>query len=389
VKPRDGRSAALASAPHDVGLLGQRPSDTPDEPPICSDEQAQATPRWLTWVTRISLVVGLVALVTTIWFVGPSVILGHLDAIGLFFIVIIGIDVLSSVCDATAVYFMAHGKAHPPWRKHVVAQLAGRGVNAVTPGGNLGEAVKVGLLSQRCSPRRIVAAIMFVTLMLVLVSLLFVAVGSAATAILFNVPRPLEILLFVGAGFALTVACGIYLLLRRGMLSTLTNLLASVRIVSKARREKWRNTLEEIDARLRGQHVEHRRKALVFILLSQCLQKSLTFLVVYAAGYTLSPAEYLAIVSAGVLLGWFSTIIPMGIGISEGGNVALFGLIGAPASLGLALALARRVNQVVFATIGFIVLTADQLGMRFGGQLRTRWLRPRRPREQAAEPATT
>jgi uncharacterized membrane protein YbhN (UPF0104 family) len=128
-----------------------------------------------------------------------------------------------------------------------------------------------------------------------------------------------------------------------------------------------------VDSRLRGQDVRQRSHAIAFLALSQALQKFLTFLVVFAAGYTLSPGQFLALVSAGVLLGWISTIIPMGLGISEGGNVALFSLIGAPASLGLALALARRVNQIVFAAIGFIVLTADRLGAHLHGQVKTRW----------------
>jgi hypothetical protein len=59
-------------------------------------------------------------------------------------------------------------------------------VSSVTPGGNLGEALKVGLLSQRCSPKRIIAAVMFVQLMMIgVVSLGVVAMGSAATAFLF------------------------------------------------------------------------------------------------------------------------------------------------------------------------------------------------------------
>ena len=90
-----------------------------------------------------------------------------------------------------------------------------------------------------------------------------------------------------------------------------------------------------------------------------------------AAGYTLGPGQFLALCSAGVVLGWISTIIPMGLGISEGGNVALFALIGAPTALGVALALARRVNQVVFALLGFTILTADRVASRVHRQLRT------------------
>jgi uncharacterized membrane protein YbhN (UPF0104 family) len=153
-------------------------------------------------------------------------------------------------------------------------------------------------------------------------------------------------------------------------LTTLSGTLARVRLISKTRRDTWNKTLGEVDRRLRGQEVAHRRRALAFILMAQTLQKGLSFLVPYAAGYSLSPGQFLALVSAGVLLGWISSIVPLGLGISEGGNVALFSLIGAPAALGLALSLSRRVNQVVFATIGFIVLTTDKLGTKLHGRVR-------------------
>jgi hypothetical protein len=214
---------------------------------------------------------------------------------------------------------------------------------------------------------------MYVQLMIVVVSFAFIAVGTVGTAFLFDVPGGLVPLMLLGAALAAAIAVGVYLLLRRGMLTTLTGFLARLHLISKARRDKWNKTLDEVDRRLRGQDVEHRRHALVFIFASQALQKTLGFLVVYAAGYTLSPGQFLALVSAGVLLGWVSTIIPMGLGILEGGNVALFSLIGAPASLGLALSLSRRVNQIVFAAIGFIVLTTDKVGTHIHGRVRTRW----------------
>lgn len=343
------------------------PVDPGCEPP------APATPRWMKWVTRISVVIGIGALIATVWWVGPSVIYGHLREIGWFFLLIVSADVLSSVCDGTAVYYMAQGKGAPRWRECVVAQLAGRGVNAVTPGGNLGEALKVGLLSERCSPKRIVAAVMYVGLVLIVFSFAVIALGTAVTAFWFDMPPTAQIALLVGALLAAVIAGTILVLLRRGMLSTLSNGLTRLRIISKKRRQKWSKTLEEVDARLRGQDVAHRKHAIAFLAISQALQKFLTFLVVYAAGYVLSPGQFLALVSAGVLLGWISTIIPMGLGISESGNVALFGLIGAPASLGLALALARRVNQIVFAAIGFVVLSADRLGTHIHGRVRTRW----------------
>jgi uncharacterized membrane protein YbhN (UPF0104 family) len=183
------------------------------------------------------------------------------------------------------------------------------------------------------------------------------------------------VLLLVGAVIAAAAGTAIYLLLRRGMMTTLTNTLSRLRLISRERRDRWNKTLDEVDRRLRGQDVQHKRRAFACICASQALQKTLGFLVIYAAGYTLSPGQFLALASAGVLLGWISTIVPMGLGILEGGNVALFSLIGAPASLGLALSLSRRVNHIVFAAIGFVVLTGDRVSTHIRGRVRSRWPR--------------
>ncbi len=336
-------------------------------------ERADHPPRWLHWVTRISLAVGIAALIATVWFVGFDTILTYLKAIGWFFIVLIAIEMISSVLDGTAIYFMAHGKGRPSWRESVVAQIVGRGVNSVTPGGNLGEALKIGLLSKRCPARRIVAAVMYVLLVGVVLSFAVIAIGTAATAFLFDVPPVWVVALLVGALASAGVAVAIIVLLRRGMLSTFSNLLARLRVISHARRDQWNKTLSEVDARLRGaDDGDFRRRAIACVAISQLLQKGLAYVTILVAGYAMSPGQFLALLSAGVLLQWFSAIVPLGLGLAEGGNTALFMLIGAPPGLGLTLALARRVNQVVFAAVGFVVLAADRLGIRMRGRLARR-----------------
>ena len=339
-----------------------------------SDAKVEPTPKWLHWVTRISLVIGIGALIATVWIVGLDVIFGHLRAIGWFFVVLVAIEMVSSALDGIAIYFMAHGPGRPSVREAIVAQIVGRGVNSVTPGGNLGEALKVGLLSRRCSAKRIVAAVMYVGLIGVVLSFAVVSIGSAVTAFWFDMVPAARVALLIGSLAAAGIMVAIIVLLRRGMLSTLSNVLARLHIISKKRRASWNKTLTEVDARLRGHDDgDYRRRAIACVAISQVLQKGLAYFTIMSAGYVLSPGQFLAMLSAGVLIGWISSIIPMGLGLSEGGNAALFSLIGAPASFGLALALARRVNQIVFASIGFTVLAADRVGSHFHGRITSRF----------------
>ena len=253
----------------------------------------------------MSLVIGLAALIATVWVVGPGEIFEHLHRIGWMFLVLVGIE--TPVGALRWDRGLLHGARPRPAdvARHMVAQLAGRGVNSVTPGGNLGEALKVGLLSHNCSPRRIVAAVMYVNLVALVISFAVIGIGSAATAFLFDVPDAGVVALCVGGAVGLGISCAIVVLIRRGMLTTLSNALARLRIISKKRRESWNKTLVKVDARLKGtDDGTHRRKAIACIVVSQSLQKALTYVTILSAGYSLSAGQFLALLSAGVLLGW-------------------------------------------------------------------------------------
>lgn len=322
-------------------------------------------PDWLRWITRISIVFGIAGIVVTAWIVGIDTILDHLRAIGPWFIALIACEMIATFCDAYAVYLLTRGEGAPSFRDVVVAQFAGRAVNSVTPASNLGEALKVSLLARNCSTSRVTAAVLYVVLAAVTMSLGVIAIGTVATAFMFSVPAIAKLALCAAALVSACLGATVVVLIRRGMLTTLTALLARVRLISSARQKHWNELIAKDGS------VPNRRGALIAIASSQLIQKALTYVTVLAAGYELGPGQFLALLSAGVVLGWISTIIPMGLGISEGGNVALFALIGAPTALGVALALARRVNQVVFAILGFTILTADRVASRVHRQLRT------------------
>ena len=330
------------------------------------------TPDWLRWITRVSIVFGIIGIGVTAWLVGVGTILDHLRAIGPWFLVLLACEALATCCDGYAVFLLTRGPGAPLFRDVVVAQFAGRAVNSVTPASNLGEALKVSLLARNCSPGRVTAAVLYVVLAAVVMSLGVIAIGTAATAFLFSVPAIAKLALCAAALVSACLGATVVVLVRRGMLTTLTALLVRLGLLSTARQERWNERFADLDSRLRGDvGAEHRRGAIAAVAASQLIQKALTYVTVLAAGYELGPGQFLALLSAGVVLGWISTIIPMGLGISEGGNVALFALIGAPTALGVALALARRVNQVVFALLGFTILTADRVASRVHRQLRT------------------
>jgi uncharacterized protein (TIRG00374 family) len=316
-------------------------------------------------VTRIALVAGTIGLGLTVWVVGPSTIGGHLAAIGWWFVALLAVDATMTLCDAAAVHSLAGGDGGPPYARVVVAQVAGRAVNAVTPGGNLGEALKASLLAEHGGAPRVVAAVMYCALTSFGISLSLIAIGAPLTAIFLDLHGGLRVGLVVAGAVAASLLIALVVLVRRGMLHALVWVAEKLRLVSHERRARWEDKLVEIDERLRGVRDPGRfRRATLFVLASKSLGWFSSWLIVAAAGYQLGLGELAAMLSAGVVLGWIATLVPMGLGIAEGGNYGLFSIIGAPPALGVSLALAKRVLQIVYAVIGFGVLAGYRVGAR-------------------------
>ena len=326
---------------------------------------ADPSPSWLRWVTRIALIAGTVGWVATVYLVGPRTIYGQLRAIGGWFAALIAVGIGMTSLDAAAVYTLTKGPGAPPYSRVFIAQLAGSAVNAVTPGGNLGEVLKASILAEQTKGARVIGAVMYCGLSSLCISLVMIAIGAPLTAILMDLRDGIRLAMIAGGLVAAGVVIVVVVLVKRGMLRSVIGLAGRLRLVSAKRRKKWEAKLAEIDERISGTgDPRGRRRATLFVLLSKLLGWFSTWIIVATAGYMLDVPELAALLSAGTLLGWLSTLVPMGLGIAEGGNYGLFKLIGAPASLGVSLALAHRVLQVFAAIIGFTVLGLYRLSQR-------------------------
>ena len=75
--------------------------------------------------------------------------------------------------------------------------------------------------------------------------------------------------------------------------------------------------------------------------------------------------------SVGVLIGWISPIVPLGLGLADGGNYALYVLLGASGVHGMVVAMVNRARSLAIATLGLgamALLTA--LGRRSQRRIR-------------------
>src|SRR3954469_18458717 len=150
------------------------------------------------WVTRISLGLGIVALVLTIRDTGLVQIGTYFQRIGWGWVAVVILEVAITTLDASAIRaFLSPDQDSVRLGSALLSQLAGRAVNAVTPSGNLGEAVKVSVLTEHVSQSRAVSTILLYNIVSFTVELATVAIAAPFMALLVPMPESLRWLMIV------------------------------------------------------------------------------------------------------------------------------------------------------------------------------------------------
>lgn len=345
-------------------------------------------PTWARWVTRISLALGIVALVLTIRDTGLVQIGTYFKRIGWGWFAVVVLEIAITTMDATAIRaFLSPESNKVGLGSALMAQLAGRAVNAVTPSGNLGEAVKVSVLVEYVSQSRAFATILLYNVVSFSVELVTVGIAALLMAVFLPMPASLRwVLLGVGA-VVLALAFAIYTLVRRGVLVSAARLAARIPVpgLARLRRRLWRldqpsryllnpQRLARWEPRLRGiddkmklvegARVRDRRLGVLMVTLSRLTSMTLSFLLLIAMGEKLTVGLVASITVGSFFIYMASTLVPMGIGINEGGYNAMFRALGENPARGTALVLARRVALLLYAGIGLVLMTASETVQR-------------------------
>lgn len=325
------------------------------------DERAGAS-RWTRVFTFVSIALAVIALTVTVWSVGPQKLLAQLADIGFGFAIVLGIEVVITGFDSAALSgFLGRGGRRPGFLQVVRAQVAGRAINAVTPLASLGEATKATTLMEHTSSHRAIAAVVHYNIVSIGIRLVTIAVGAPVCALVLELPEALVVVLWAGAAIAAIVLAGGAVLVRRGMLATAVDLVRGVRLVSRERAKKWRAKLAGIDEHLqprRGQSAAERWTPALWIFGSRALSLCSMWVVLASVGYRAGPGTVAAVATAGTLISMMASVVPMGLGISEGSNAALFAALGAPPALGVTMVLGNRITLLCYAAIGLFLIGA-------------------------------
>jgi len=335
-----------------------------------SDDEhgASRASRAFTLITTVLAVVGLVFMV---WSVGPRVLWDQITAIGAWFALIFALEIAGTMCDAAALRdFLGENKGghRIPYWTVLRAQVSGRAINMVTPLGALGEATKVTILLEQAPMSRVIAGVVRTNVVSLLLSLTLVAIGAPVSALVLDLPPSLEKGLYLGGLAAALVAVAVVLLIHRGLARTFAAIAGHLRVLSRKRRESWKSSLEDIDQRLRASRGGSTRAArlrarlrggFAWVLLSRALGWFNLWIVLYATGNTVSIGFLAVIVSAGVLIAWAASIAPLGLGVTEGANYALFQALGKDPALGVVVVVARRLVTVIYVIVGLVLITTS------------------------------
>ena len=306
------------------------------------------------------MVFGAVALTWMMHTLGWAKFQEVVDHVGWAFLAILGLDLGAVLLDARALHTFMRPEARMVsyWRV-VAAQISGRAVNVVTPFGALGEATKLTMLISHAPRNRVLSAIVLVNLAALYLSVTVMLIGTPLTLLLVDLPAELKITVAVGLAVLVPLMIALGMIVKRGALATLTGVLYRAHVISAARRDAWRVRLAEVDrhiAELYKYRSEGTWKGIFWVLASHLVTWFSTMLLISAVGVRITPALVIGVLSVGVLIQWISSVVPLGLGLADGGNYALYDLLGASGAHGTFVTMLNRVRSVGVALVGFVVM---------------------------------
>jgi uncharacterized membrane protein YbhN (UPF0104 family) len=279
---------------------------------------------------------------------------------GPWFPIVIALDLIGLACDAAAIHAFMRPEARMVsyWRV-LAANAGGRAINIVTPGGALGEATKVTMLVSHAPRGRVVSAIVLFDLAGFYLSVAIVLVGVPATLLLVDLPHQLAVVVWVGLALLAPIVVGLGVLVHRGAIGTALAGAARLRLLSRERADRLAARLADIDRHLRELHTDRSpgtRAGLAWMGASRLVSWLATAAVLHAIGVELRPTLLIGVFSCGILISWVANVVPLGLGIADGSNYALYDALGASGAHGVFVTMLSRARSIVIALVGLLVM---------------------------------
>jgi hypothetical protein len=238
------------------------------------------------------------------------------------------------------------------------AQASGVAINRLTPGNALGEPIKVTMLLGELPKSVAVSSVVMFNIATSWIAIAVIVLGIPLTLLSLDLPPRMAIAVWIAAGVLAAFALALVVIVRRGAIGVVIAGARRMRLVSAARAERWRAAVGGIDAQIK--HVGSRR-AFAFVIGSRLLYSAGSLVLIAAAGIPLTVPLAFATVSVGILISWISNVVPLGVGLADGGNYALYGALGATGGAGLLFTMVNRARVILLALLGLSVMGISTL----------------------------
>jgi glycosyltransferase 2 family protein len=284
----------------------------------------------------------------------------YLDEMGWAFPLIFLPYIAVYLCDTLGWKFAFGPSFAIPFHILFVTRVGGEAINNLTPFAYLGgEPVKAHLLTRFQVPIiRGMAASIIAKLLISIAQLVFVVLGGVlALSHLVTRPDVLWPLVLVVVAIGLLLA-GLSYGLWIGLFTLLYRLLDHWTLTPSFL-ERWRAQLRQLDETIVAFYRHYPSRLIVSLGLhfSGWLMGTLEVLAIfYAAGIPISVAEALAIEALASVVKAAAFFIPGSLGVQDGGNVLLLAMFGYPSSFGLTFSLVRRMRELLWISMGLLVL---------------------------------
>ncbi len=334
------------------------------------------------------LAIGLIAMVWMVRKVGVDEIEIALRSLGNWVWLMMALALAQAALDARAMHvFMRPEQRMISYPRVLAAQLAGQAVNTVTPTGTLGEVVKVTMMVAHAPRYRAVSALVLKNLIGILASVGSLLLAIATSLVAFEVHPDVELMLAISFVAILVITVGLLVMVRRGLLRSLAGFARSLHLISPQRRQWMVERLADFDQQLKPVaelHAPLYRSAILYVFASRILGFVDLWLTLVALGADPSLPFVIVVSGSSMVLGSIAAVVPMGIGLYDGGLAGMFRLLGASASDGLVVSLIRRLRGIAIAALGLVIMLVVQV---VDTLILRRALAARRSRGGAGEPS--
>lgn len=304
----------------------------------------------------IAFLIGGVAFAILIDQLGWDGLLAAIVGTGWLFLVMAALDLCSVFCDAGATYSFVRPYAPISYWRVFAAHASGVAINRLTPGNSMGEAVKITMIAEHAPTSAAISGIVMFNLATFTVAIAAIVLGVPVTLLLLDVSASTQTVVWIATAVLIGVFVALLVVARRGAIGTLIGVARQLRLVSAPRAAVWRTKVANID-----QHVQQfgrpgARPGIAFVIASRVLSWIGTIVVMIAAFVPLTPALVVANLSLGILVTFVSNIVPLGLGLADGTNYALYGLLGSSGPVGLVFTMIGRARTCVLAAMGLSVM---------------------------------